>query len=166
MAFRRKARKTINLEFITADENKLVYEVVVSQELSSKLIKFGEAVEGQDDLSDEEQVEILIKFFDEILGAGAMAEIKEKVFEGDELLLTDMLDIGWYIIGEVNKFNSSIDEDYPILKQPEKEEPKPVEVTRDVPEEIANAVTKKNQEKLFTFEEVQRLLNDSNKLPN
>ena len=161
MAFRRKARKTINLEFVTADEKKLVYEIVANEKLASKLIKFGEAIQGQDNLSDEDQVKILNKFFDELLGEKAMAEIKEKVFEGDELLLTDLLDIGYYIMAEVDKYNEAISDAYPVIEQNEEE------VSRDVQEAISNAVTKKNQEKLFTFEEVQRLLNDNNtKLPN
>lgn len=153
MAFRRKSRKVIELEFITEKEEKLIYEVPYSKDLGDKLIQFAEEMEKiQDD--EEKQIEYLIKAYDEMLGAGAMDKIQAEVFGGDELLLSDLTDIGFYITSEVEKKNQEIEQEYQELL-------------------FSNQTTNKypyanpQAQKTFTIEEVQRLLNENtNKLPN
>lgn len=153
MAFRRKSKKVIELEFITEKEEKLIYEVAYSTELGDKLMQFAEEMEKiQDD--EEKQIEYLIKAYDEMLGAGAMKKIQAEVFGGDELLLSDLTDIGFYITGEVEKKNREIEQEYQELLFPN-------QTIKKYP--YANPQAKKT----FTIEEVQRLLNENtNKLPN
>lgn len=153
MAFRRKSRKTIELEFITEKEEKIIFEVAYTKKLGEKLVKLAEEMSDKENMSEEEQSAYLIKAYDEMLGAGAMDKIQEEVFGGDELLLSDLVDIGLYITDVVEKKNKEIAEEYqaPIQGNNVKKYP------------YANTLN----QKMFTFEEVQRLLNENtNKLPN
>ncbi|MDU2132925.1 MAG: hypothetical protein E7E74_10190, partial [Finegoldia magna] len=93
----------------------------------------------------------LIKAYDAMLGDGAMKVIQERVFEGDELLLTDLLDIGNYIIQEVEKMNEKIVADYGQNFDEEK-----------MAELFAKGVeNSERNRKQFSIEEVQRILNDN-----
>lgn len=150
MAFRRRERKVVTLEFIDADEKKLVYEVPYSKELGEKLTKIGEDIDTENS-TEEEQIQFLIKAYDAMLGDGAMKVIRERVFEGDELLLTDLLDIGNYIIQEVEKMNEKIVADYGQNFDEEK-----------MAELFAKGVENSERDrKQFSIEEVQRILNDN-----
>ena len=60
-------------------------------------------------MSSSESKQALRKAFDTILGLGAMDKIQEKVFDGDELLLTDYLSIGNYLVEEVDKANKELE---------------------------------------------------------
>ena len=148
MAFKRRARSVIELEFITVDDKTLKYDVPYSQELADTLIKIGEEMDNAEDLSVEEQKQYLIKAYEELLGKEAMAEIKEKVFGGDELEITDLVDIGLYITSVVEKKNTEMEER-----------------TKDLAN-VTNVETNvQAPQKMFTIEEVQRLLNEeTNKL--
>ena len=119
-----------------------------SQELANTLIKIGEEMDNAEDLSVEEQKQYLIKAYEELLGKEAMAEIKEKVFGGDELEITDLVDIGLYITSVVEKKNTEMEERTKNLGN------------------VTNVETNvQAPEKMFTIEEVQRLLNEeTNKL--
>lgn len=154
MAFRRKSRQVIELEFITEKEEKLIYEVPYSKELGDKLIKLAEEMEKIEEDDEEKQKEYLIKAYNEMLGAGAMDNIQAEVFGGDELLLSDLIDIGLYITSVVEKKNQEMEEEYQsfLLSNP---------VIRKTPD------SNTQKQKLFTIEEVQRLLNENtNKLSN
>ncbi|BFL72127.1 hypothetical protein [Anaerococcus nagyae] len=164
MAFRRKARKTINLEFVTADEQTLVYEVEHNQALADKLVTLGESVEDKE-MTDSEEKAFLVKAYDEIMGQGAMSEIKEKVFENEELLLTDLLDIGFYIIEEVEKANKELAEEYQTLPKANPNLGQNAQASVQAPAQTLKPYINTPNDKTFTLEEVQRLLNeDKNKL--
>lgn len=140
MAFKRRKRKVITLEFEGTNGEVLKYEVPHSKELGDKLIALSET-QDLDDATEKEQIEFLYKAYEEILGKGEMKKIQEKIYDGDEFLLTDMLDIGNYIIEQVDKANDEIISDYGVSQNQ------------------ANNNANDNN-KLFTIEEVQRLLND------
>ena len=147
MAFKRRKRKVITLEFEGTNGELLKYEVPHSKELGDKLIALSET-QDLDNATEKEQIEFLYKAYEEILGKGEMKKIQEKIYDGDEFLLTDMLDIGNYIIEQVDKANDEIISDYGVSQNQ------------------ANNNANDNN-KLFTIEEVQRLLNDRpNELPH
>lgn len=113
MAFRRKSNK-LKFEFITADEEILAYEAEYSTELGDKLMKIGEDIDNNG-YDENKQKEYLVTAYAEILGIEAMKEIKEKVFENEEFTLSDLIDIGMYIITVVEKQNQKIAESYNSL---------------------------------------------------
>lgn len=156
MAFRRKSRKTIELEFITEKEEKIIFEVAYTKKLGEKLVKLAEEMSDEENMSEEEQSAYLIKAYDEMLGAGAMDKIQEEVFGGDDLLLSDLVDIGLYITSVVEKKNKEIEDEYQL----------PIQANPANPV-VNNPVNNNANQRLFTIEEVQRLLNENtNKLPN
>lgn len=144
MAFRRKAKKVINLEFITSTDELLTYEVEYSKDLGEKLIQIGKDLDNTAN-SENEQKQYLVKAYGEILGLEALREIKEKVFDNEELLLSDLIDIGMYIIKEVEKTNKEIEEEYRF------------------DEEIIGREQKVN---VLNIEEIDELINGKNKLSN
>lgn len=147
MAFKRRKRKVITLEFEGTNGEVLKYEVPHSKELGDKLIALSET-QDLDNATEKEQIEFLYKAYEEILGKGEMKKIQEKIYDGDEFLLTDMLDIGNYIIEQVDKANNEIISDYGVSQMKDSVD-----------------VNINNNRKQFTIEEVQRLLNDrTNKL--
>lgn len=145
MAFRRKSRKAVKLEFLGANDERLVYEVEYSPSLGDRLTKIGKDLENSDN-SEEEQKKYLIKAYDEMLGQGAMKEIQKVIFENDELLISDLIDIGFYIITEVEKKNKEIDEEYKL--------------------DTVIAQDKQAVQNVLTIEQIQRLINGQNQLPN
>ncbi len=153
MAFKRKQRKIINFDFEYKglnDTEILHFEVEHSKELSDKLNKVIEATNKWNDNDTEQLKEYLTEAYDTILGKGAMAEIKEKVYENDNLLLTDLLDIGYYLIEEINKANSLISKEYGMNRV----------------NDILNEEIIKDKE-LYTADDVAKMLNyKSNGLPN
>lgn len=111
MAFKRQKRQLINFEFEFQDTNGdtqfLTYEIEHDTDLGKKLTDIGKL--DFKEMSSTESKQTLRKAYDTILGFGAMDDIQEKVFEGDELLLTDYLAIGNYLIEEVNKANKELE---------------------------------------------------------
>lgn len=103
--FKRKERG-IKLEF-----GKKVFTVDVADPLlSKKMISFGEKAsnkEEMDNLSIDEQRQEIIDFYNSVLGENAYEEIKTEVFEGEEPMFEDLIDIGYFIIEEINKYNES-----------------------------------------------------------
>lgn len=110
MAFKRQKRHLINFEFeyqdINGNEQLLRYEVEHDTDLAKKLTDMGKL--DFNTMSSSEAKQALRKAYDTILGFGAMDKIQEKVFGGDDLLLTDYLGIGNYLIGEVDKANKEL----------------------------------------------------------
>lgn len=144
MAFRRKAKKVINLEFITSTDELLTYEVEYSKDLGEKLIQIGKDLDNTAN-SENEQKQYLVKAYGEILGLEALREIKEKVFDNEELLLSDLIDIGMYIIKEVEKTNKEIEEEYRL---------------------DAEFMGKSQKVNVLNVEEIDDLINGKNKLSN
>ena len=111
MAFKRQKRQVIKFEFEYIDEKQgtdyLKYESEYDTELAKKLTDIGEL--DFDKMSSNESKQALRKAYDTILGLGAMDEIQKKVYEGDELLLTDYLSIGNYLVEEVDKANKELE---------------------------------------------------------
>ncbi|WP_311538316.1 hypothetical protein [uncultured Anaerococcus sp.] len=111
MAFKRQKRQVIKFEFeyqdINGDTQFLKYEIEHDTDLAKKLTAIGEL--DFEKMSSSESKEALRKAFDTILGLGAMDDIQEKVFDGEELLLTDYLSIGNYLVEEVDKANKELD---------------------------------------------------------
>lgn len=111
MAFKRQKRQVIKFEFEYINKKQetdyLKYETEHDSELAKKLTAIGEL--DFDKMTSNESKEALRKAFDTILGIGAMDDIQEKVFEGDELLLTDYLSIGNYLVEEVDKANKELE---------------------------------------------------------
>ncbi|MSS77378.1 hypothetical protein HV819_02255 [Anaerococcus sp. AGMB00486] len=112
MVFKRK-NNNIKFEFECIDGEILKFETILSEDLANKLIDIGKI--DYKNLSDEEYKNILIKAYDQILGKNAMDDIKELVFGGDDLSLVDIIDIGVYIAGEVNKYNDKINNLHGVL---------------------------------------------------
>lgn len=110
MAFKRQKRQLINFEFefqdLNGNEQFLRYEVEHDTDLAKKLTDMGKL--DFNTMSSAEAKQALKKAYDTILGFGAIDKIQEKVFGGDELLLTDYLGIGNYLIGEVDKANKEL----------------------------------------------------------
>lgn len=110
MAFKRQKRYLINFEFeyqdLNGNEQFLRYEVEHDTDLAKKLTAIGELDFKK--MSSSEAKQALRKVYDTILGFGAMDKIQEKVFGGDDLLLTDYLGIGNYLIEEVDKANKEL----------------------------------------------------------
>lgn len=106
MVFKRQNRN-IKFEFECIDGEVLKYETAHSAELANKLTAIGEI--DYDKKNDEEVKEILIRAYDQILGENAMDDIKELVYGGDEFTMADIIDIGVYIIEQVNKANKELD---------------------------------------------------------
>lgn len=110
MAFKRQKRHLINFEFEYQDLNGNVqflrYEVEHDTDLAKKLTDMGKL--DFNTMSSTEAKQALRRAYDTILGLGAMDDIQEKVFGGDDLLLTDYLGIGNYLIGEVDKANKEL----------------------------------------------------------
>lgn len=110
MAFKRQKRHLINFEFeyqdINGNEQLLRYEVEHDTDLAKKLTDMGKL--DFNTMSSSEAKQALRKAYDTILGFGAMDKIQEKVFGGDDLLLTDYLGIGNYLIREVDKANKEL----------------------------------------------------------
>lgn len=111
MAFKRQKRQLIKFEFeyqdVNGDTQTLNYEIEHDTDLAKKLTAIGEL--DFEKMSSNEAKEALRKAYDTILGFGAMEDIQEKVFGGDELLLTDYLAIGNYLVGEVDKANKELE---------------------------------------------------------
>lgn len=111
MAFKRQKRQVIKFEFEYTNEKQetdyLKYESEYDTDLAKKLTDIGEL--DFEKMSSNESKQALRKAYDTILGLGAMDDIQAKVFEGDELLLTDYLGIGNYLIGEVDKANKELE---------------------------------------------------------
>lgn len=111
MAFKRQERHLINFEFEYQDTNGneqfLRYEVEHDTDLAKKLTDMGKL--DFNTMSSTEAKQALRRAYDTILGLGAMDDIQEKVFGGDDLLLTDYLGIGNYLIGEVDKANKELE---------------------------------------------------------
>ena len=143
MAFVRRKRN-LEFEFITVNNEKLVFEAEYSSALGDKLATLGEEMQGAENMADDEIKLYLIKAYDEILGHGAMAKIKAEVFAGDDISLQDLVDIGQYIILEVEKSNQMLAQTY------------------------SNPLANVYQEKPNAGDEIQRLLNGNttNQLPH
>lgn len=111
MAFKRQKRQLINFEFeyqdINDDTKYLRYEIEHDTDLAKKLTDIGKL--DFTTMSSAEAKQALRRAYDTILGLGAMDDIQEKVFRGDDLLLTDYLGIGNYLIGEVDKANKELE---------------------------------------------------------
>lgn len=111
MAFRRQKRQLIKFEFEYINEKQeteyLTYEIEHDSDLAKKLTSIGDL--DFKEMSSSESKQALRKAFDTILGLGAMDKIQEKVFDGDELLLTDYLGIGNYLVEEVDKANKELE---------------------------------------------------------
>lgn len=111
MAFKRQKRYLINFEFeyqdLNGNEQFLRYEVEHDTDLAKKLTAIGELDFKK--MSSSEAKQALRKAYDTILGFGAMDKIQEKVFGGDELLLTDYISIGNYLVEEVDKANKVLE---------------------------------------------------------
>ncbi len=144
MAFRRKTKKVINLEFITSTDELLTYEVEYSKDLGEKLIQIGKDLDNTAN-SENEQKQYLVKAYGEILGLEALREIKEKVFDNEELSLSDLIDIGMYIIKEVEKTNKEIEEEYRL---------------------DAEIIGKSQKLNVLNVEEINDFINGKNKLSN
>lgn len=110
MAFKRQKRHLIKFEFEYAGDQGetkyLNYEVEHDTDLAQKLTDMGKL--DFKTMSSAEAKQALRKAYDTILGFGAMDKIQEKVFGGDELLLTDYLAIGNYLLEEVDKANKEL----------------------------------------------------------
>lgn len=111
MAFKRQKRHLINFEFeyqdLDGNEQFLRYEVEHDTDLAKKLTDMGKL--DFNTMSSTEAKQALRRAYDTILGLGAMDDIQKKVFGGDDLLLTDYLGIGNYLIGEVDKANKELE---------------------------------------------------------
>lgn len=111
MAFKRQKRHLIKFEFEYAGDQGetkyLSYEVEHDTDLAQKLTDMGKL--DFKTMSSTEAKQALRRAYDTILGLGAMDDIQEKVFGGDDLLLTDYLGIGNYLIGEVDKANKELE---------------------------------------------------------
>ena len=111
MAFKRQKRHLINFEFefqdLNGNEQFLRYEVEHDTDLAKKLTDMGKL--DFNTMSSNEAKQALRKAYDTILGFGAMDKIQEKVFDGDDLLLTDYIGIGKYLIEEVDKANKELE---------------------------------------------------------
>lgn len=111
MAFKRQKRYLISFEFeyqdLNGNEQFLRYEVEHDTDLAKKLTAIGEL--DFEKMSSSEAKQALRKAYDTILGFGAMDKIQEKVFGGDELLLTDYISIGNYLVEEVDKANKVLE---------------------------------------------------------
>lgn len=111
MAFKRQKRHLINFEFeyqdLNGKEQFLRYEVEHDTDLAKKLTDMGKL--DFKTMSSTEAKQALRRAYDTILGLGAMDDIQEKVFGGDDLLLTDYLGIGNYLIGEVDRANKELE---------------------------------------------------------
>ena len=111
MAFKRQKRQLIKFEFEYINEKQeteyLTYEIEHDSDLAKKLTSIGDL--DFKEMSSSESKQALRKAFDTILGLGAMDKIQEKVFDGDELLLTDYLGIGNYLVEEVDKANKELE---------------------------------------------------------
>lgn len=111
MAFKRQKRHLINFEFefqdLNGNEQFLRYEVEHDTDLAKKLTDMGKL--DFNTMSSTEAKQALRKAYDTILGFGAMDKIQEKVFGGDDLLLTDYISIGKYLMEEVDKANKELE---------------------------------------------------------
>ena len=111
--FKRKQRKVINFDFGYVEDGVdkvLHFETVHSKALADKLVDMGRL--AKDDMSIEEQKEYLTRAYDEILGDGAMNTIREKLYDNEELLITDLVDIGYYLVDEVERVNKLLESEY------------------------------------------------------
>ncbi|WP_299034105.1 hypothetical protein [uncultured Anaerococcus sp.] len=155
MAFKRKERKVISFDFEYEglnDTRTLHYETEHSLKLSEDLQKIfnlaSNAPEGDIDTLREK----FIKAYDLILGPGAMADIQKYVYKGDELLYTDLLDIGYYMMEEINKANKLITKEYGYDR---------------VNKILSDDTTNTKKEKLYTASDIAKILNAKNNgLPN
>ena len=119
MAFKRQKRQLIKFEFeyndvVNRETKNLTYEIEHDTDLAKKLIAIGEL--DFEKMSSSEAKETLRKAFDTILGLGAMDDIQAKVFKGDELLLTDYISIGNYLMSEVDKANKELEKMFQTIK--------------------------------------------------
>ena len=118
MAFKRQKRQLIKFEFEYEDENKetkyLRYEIEHNNDLANKLIEIGNL--DFEKLTNDEAKKALRKAFETILSYGSMDDIQEKVFDGEELLLTDYISIGNYLISEVDKANKELEKMFQTIK--------------------------------------------------
>lgn len=118
MAFKRQKRQIIKFEFEYQGENKetkyLRYEVEHDNDLANKLIEIGKL--DFEKSSNDEAKKALRKAFETILGYGSMDDIQAKVFEGEELLLTDYISIGNYLVSEVDKANKELEKMFQAIR--------------------------------------------------
>ncbi|MBS5989565.1 MULTISPECIES: hypothetical protein [Anaerococcus] len=118
MAFKRQKRQLIKFEFEYEDENKetkyLRYEIEHNNDLANKLIEIGNL--DFEKLTNDEAKKALRKAFETILSYGSMDDIQAKVFDGEELLLTDYISIGNYLISEVDKANKELEKMFQTIK--------------------------------------------------
>lgn len=124
MVFRRKSRKVVVLDFEYEEKNQtknLHFEIKHTERLADTLLKISSEIEDNLDIDVKTMSNKLIEIYDEILGAGSMAMIKEKVYENDDLLITDLLDIGNYIVAQVDKVNKEIEEKYGTISKQTKQ---------------------------------------------
>ena len=83
---------------------------VADSKLNEKLIEFGKnnsKVEEVGKRTIEEQKQELIDFYELTLGDGAYEIIKNEVYDGEELIFEELLDIGYFLVEEVNKYNKA-----------------------------------------------------------
>ncbi len=113
--FKRKERGIV-LEFGT-----ITYRIDPTDEkLANKLIKFGEKATNKeeiDKMSIDEQKQEMIDFYNSILGDNAYEKIKNEVFEGKELMFEELLDVGMFMLEEVNKYNNAVGKNSEIIKK-------------------------------------------------
>ena len=118
MAFKRQKRQIIKFEFEYQGENKetkyLRYEVEHDNDLANNLIEIGKL--DFEKSSNDEAKKALRKAFETILGYGSMDDIQAKVFEGEELLLTDYISIGNYLVSEVDKANKELEKMFQAIR--------------------------------------------------
>lgn len=118
MAFKRQKRQIIKFEFEYKDESNetkyLRYEIEHNNDLANKLIEIGNL--DFEKLTNDEAKKALRKAFETILGYGSMDDIQAKVFDGEELLLTDYISIGNYLISEVDKANKELEKMFQTIK--------------------------------------------------
>lgn len=119
MAFKRQRRQIIKFEFeyndvVNRETKNLTYEIEHDTDLAKKLIAIGEL--DFEKMSSSEAKETLRKAFETILGLGAMDDIQAKVFKGDELLLTDYISVGNYLMSEVDKANKELEKMFQTIK--------------------------------------------------
>lgn len=139
MAFKRKERKIINFDFEYQEDNQiktLHFEQEHSKKLSEGLKDITSVSSSWDENNQEKIKTNLIKSYDLILGDGAMDKIREKVYGNDNLLYTDLLDIGYYLLEEINKVNIKIEKEYGDKK------------------------LDKSDENLYSLEDIKKMLNE------
>ena len=97
----------LKLEF-----GKVVFVIDVAEtKLRDKLLKFGEMATDEErnkNLTLDQQKQELIDFYESLLGKGSYEKIKKEVFDGEDLKFEDLLDVGYFLIEETNKYNEMV----------------------------------------------------------